>query len=305
MANGNDPYAHYEHSAEQLRIINKRFAVSIWIHIAVALLSCALGTFVASILSSNTFSPDNLNTHNYSEGDIFVIQYSVSLLSGAGFSVLIILFALTIAALGVISAAKMKAATIAMMVIYIVAAFLFVTGRLPYFWLYLLLFGVGIGNSVLLLRSHSQLKELSALPGYPHFSRRVSENEKPREEVDLSVVSRPAPMDEIEAPKDMEPLAIDRSLDHLMVQPEDVRIPEIRERVNLEKTPHVNLSKHIPVPREANPFDNLNRNEIPLFTEPPAQDIISRSMYDGIPEEEKEALPTLEEIRKRYGQAEE
>lgn len=303
MANGNDPYAHYERAAEQLRIINKRFSFSIWIHIVIALLSCACGMFVAAILSSTMFSPDDLNTYHYSEGDIFTIQYSVTLLSGAGFSVLIILFGLTLSALAVVSAAKIKGATIAMIVLYAAAALLFVTGRLPYFWIYLLLFAVGIGNAVLLLRSHSQLKELSALPGYPHFSRRVSESEKPREEVDLSVVSRPAPMDEINAPKDMEPLVLDRSLDHLMVQPENVRKPEIRERVNLEKTPHVNLSKHIPLPREANPFDNLNHNEIPLSVRPPAVDVMSPSMYDGIPEEEKEALPTIEEIRQRYGQS--
>lgn len=305
MANTNDPYAHYEHSAELLRIANKRFSVSVWIHVGIALLSCALGMFVASILSSNTFSPDDLNTHNYTEGDIFVIQYSISLLSGAGFSVLIVLFGLTLAVLGILSAAKVKGATIAMIVLYSISAFLFATGRLPYFWLYLLLFGAGIFNSVLLLRMHNTINELKMLPGYPHFSRRISESEKPREEADLSAVSRPAPMDAVEAPKDMEPLTLDRPLDHLMIKPEDVKTPEIRERVNLEKTPHVNLSKHIPVPREDNPFDNLNRNEIPLSAKPPAQDIISRSMYDSIPEEEKEALPTLEEIRKRYGQAEE
>lgn len=66
--------------------------------------------------------------------------------------------------------------------------------------------------------------------------------------------------------------------------------------------------EHQPVVYE-DPVITLQKVKIkPVSLEKPA-DLLprpnSRSMYDGIPEEEKEALPTLEEIRARYGQSKE
>lgn len=75
----------------------------------------------------------------------------------------------------------------------------------------------------MLLRKFKALDELKALPGYPHFNRRLSDSEKPREEVDLSSTHSAAPMDTLESPQGMMSLEPMRSLDHLMLTPEQAQ----------------------------------------------------------------------------------
>lgn len=293
MATQNNSCAHYTASRDLLLRIKKTFSRTMFANFVLMLLIAACAIPAIGFSARGFETPENVNEGAYTIGDIFLFRYTTTSLATAAVALIIIFSTIIGGALAVLSAGQMKLATIGLIVLHALTAVVLLWTFLPYKILFLALYLALLCINIRCLWRYRDLAHLRTLPGYPHFSERLTQSEQPREELDLSHLHDAAPMEEVAVNRDAAPEAVPP-------MPGMELYGAVHARVNLDKGNRVKLSKQALRPTQNNQFDKINRETLDAIV-PPALAEMEPSPTPK-PALHAERLPSLEEIRSRYGQ---
>ena len=168
----NDPeeelrFAHYDASAEQMRRLNGSFRRSLWWNLGNAIVLITITIITVGLISAGR--ADNISIPKHDTGS--------QLAAAVILQIIALFFCITVCILAVLAAAKNRICTIMLTFLYgAVTLYQLTVGMPVHNFLYTVCFLFGLLLNLRLLYCFRKMDELSKLPGYPLFERRLDES---------------------------------------------------------------------------------------------------------------------------------
>ena len=198
MATGrrNDPeeelrFAHYDASAEQMRRLNGSFRRSLWWNLGNAIVLITITIITVGLISAGR--ADNISIPKHDTGS--------QLAAAVILQIIALFFCITVCILAVLAAAKNRICTIMLTFLYgAVTLYQLTVGMPVHNFLYTVCFLFGLLLNLRLLYCFRKMDELSKLPGYPLFERRLDESSDYELPIYLQNRPRSDDMEDVSAP---------------------------------------------------------------------------------------------------------